>query len=38
MILATLLALTVLTGEVWCGLWLLGERFEQLDLAAELRP
>ena len=37
-ILATLLALTVLTGEVWCGLWLLGERFEQLDLAAELRP
>jgi len=37
-ILATVLALTVLTAEVWCGLWLLGERFEKLDLATELRP
>ena len=32
-----LFVLAVLIGEVWCGLWLLGQRFEQLDLSAELR-
>lgn len=37
-ILATILALVVLGAEVWCGLWWLGERFEKLDLATELRP
>ncbi|MBC7367946.1 MAG: hypothetical protein H7343_14230 [Undibacterium sp.] len=37
-ILATFLALVVLSAEVWCGLWWLGERFEKLDLATELRP
>lgn len=37
-VLATTLALVVLAAEVWCGLWLLGERFEKLDLATELRP
>ena len=37
-ILATLLALTVLGAEVGCGLWWLGQRFEKLDLATELRP
>ena len=35
---ATLLALAVLIGEIWCGLWWLGGRFETLDLATELRP
>ena len=34
---AALFVLVVLIGEVWCGLWLLGERFEQLDLSAEIR-
>lgn len=37
-VLATIFALTVLGAEVGCGLWWLGERFEQLDLATELRP
>ncbi len=37
-IFATILALTVLGAEVWCGLWWLGQRFEKLDLATELRP
>jgi ABC-2 type transport system permease protein len=37
-ILATLAVLAVLVGEVWCGIWLLGERFEKFDLSAELRP
>jgi ABC-2 type transport system permease protein len=35
---ATCFVLVVLLGEVWCGLWWLGERFEKLDLATELRP
>jgi ABC-2 type transport system permease protein len=35
--LATLAVLLVLLGEVWCGVWLLGERFEKLDLSTELR-
>lgn len=26
-----------LLGEAWCGLWWLGERFERLDLSADLR-
>jgi hypothetical protein len=29
--------LAVLLGELWFGLWLLGGRFEKLDLSAELR-
>jgi ABC-2 type transport system permease protein len=29
--------LGILIGEVWCGIWLLGERFEQFDLSSELR-
>ena len=34
---ATLAFLVVLLGEVWCGVWWLGGRFERLDLSAELR-
>ncbi len=34
---ATVAVLVILLGEVWCGLWLLGQRFERLDLSAELR-
>lgn len=37
-IVATVLMFAALAGEIWCGLWLLGKRFEQLDLTAELRP
>lgn len=37
-IIATLAVWIVLVGEVWCGVWLLGERFEKFDLSAELRP
>lgn len=29
--------LAVVAGEVWCGVWWLGARFEKLDLSAELR-
>jgi ABC-2 type transport system permease protein len=36
--LGALMMLAVLIGEVWCGLWWLGERFEKMDLSAELRP
>ena len=32
---ATLLA--VLSGELWCGIWWLGSRFEGLDLSQEMR-
>jgi hypothetical protein len=35
---ATLAVLVILVAEVWCGLWWLGERFEQFDLSSELRP
>ena len=35
---AAIVVLAVLVGEAWCGLWLLGARFEKLDLSAELRP
>ena len=34
---ATLTAAALLVGEIWCVLWWLGERFEKLDLSAELR-
>ncbi|MDP3072818.1 MAG: putative ABC exporter domain-containing protein [Opitutaceae bacterium] len=34
---AGLTGLAVLVGEVWCGVWWLGGRFEKLDLSAELR-
>ncbi len=34
---ATLFVLAVLLAEVWCGVWLLGQRFEKLDLSSELR-
>jgi hypothetical protein len=32
---ATVLA--ILVGELWCGLWWLGARFERLDLSREMR-
>jgi hypothetical protein len=35
--LASLMMVVVLVGEIWCALWWLGERFERLDLSAELR-
>ena len=37
-VLGTLVTLTILGAEVACALWWLGERFEKLDLATELRP
>ncbi len=36
--LAAVLVLAVFVGEVWLGVRLLGPRFEQLDISAELRP
>jgi ABC-2 type transport system permease protein len=36
--LSALPVFVILVAEVWCGLWLLGERFEKLDLSAEIRP
>jgi ABC-2 type transport system permease protein len=36
--LASVALLLVLLGEVWCGVWLLGQRFDRLDLSAELPP
>jgi hypothetical protein len=36
--LASIAVFAVLAGEVWCALWWLGERFEHLDISAELRP
>jgi hypothetical protein len=36
-ILATGIALAIIVGEVWCGVWWLGQRFEKLDLSLELR-
>ncbi len=35
---AALATFAILAGEIWCGLWLLGNRFEKLDLSAEVRP
>ncbi len=29
--------LLILAGELWCGLWWLGRRFERLDLSREIR-
>ena len=37
-IFATVVVLAVIVGELWCGLWWLGGRFERFDLSAELRP
>jgi len=36
--LAAVLVLGVFAGEVWLGVHLLGPRFDQLDIASELRP
>jgi len=36
-IVAAVFVALVLAGEVWCGVWLLGRRFERLDLSAEVR-
>ncbi|HWA85292.1 MAG TPA: putative ABC exporter domain-containing protein [Opitutus sp.] len=35
---ATLVVISVIIGEVGCGVWWLGHRFERLDLSSELRP
>lgn len=35
---AVLALFVVLSAEVWAGVRLLGDRFEELDLSAELRP
>lgn len=35
---ATVAALAIIGFELVCGIWWLGQRFEQLDLSAELRP
>ena len=37
-LIAALTVIVILAGEIWCGLWWLGGRFEKLDLSAELRP
>jgi hypothetical protein len=34
---ATVAVWIVLAAEVWCGVWWLGERFDQLDLSSDLR-
>jgi ABC-2 type transport system permease protein len=34
---ATVVSLPIVLGEVWVGLWFLGKRFENLDIASELR-
>jgi len=34
---ATLVVTAVLIAELWCGLWLLGQRFEKFDLSSEPR-
>ena len=36
-VLATVAVLAIIGGEVWCGLWWLGRRFERLDLSTELK-
>jgi len=28
----------VVAGEIWCGVWWLGERFEKLDPSNDVRP
>lgn len=37
-VVATAAVLAIVLGEVWCGLWWLGGRFDQLDLSTELPP
>lgn len=34
----TIVFAAAVAGEIWCGVWWLGERFERFDLSAELRP
>jgi len=34
---AALTLFAILAGELWCGLWWLGGRFEKLDLSREIR-
>ncbi len=36
-VLAAVAVLVILVGELWCGVWLIGVRFEKIDLSAELR-
>jgi hypothetical protein len=36
-VLATLVVLGILIGEIAVGLWLIGARFERLDFASEVR-
>jgi hypothetical protein len=36
-IFATIAVLAIIGGEIWCGVWWLGERFEKLDLSKELK-
>jgi hypothetical protein len=33
-----LTVLAILLGEIWCGLWWLGQRFDRLDFSSDLRP
>jgi hypothetical protein len=35
---ASLVVIAVIAGEVACGVWWIGGRFERLDLSSELRP
>lgn len=37
-VVAGLAMLVILLGEVWCGVWWLGERFDRLDFSADARP
>ncbi len=37
-VVATGAVLAIIGVELWIGLWLLGARFEKIDIAAELRP
>jgi ABC-2 type transport system permease protein len=37
-VVGTLVMFTVLTAEIWCGIWWLGGRFEKIDLSAEVHP
>ncbi|MCR6654941.1 MAG: putative ABC exporter domain-containing protein [Opitutus sp.] len=34
----TVVASVVLIAELWCGLWLVGSRFERFDVSSEPRP
>ena len=37
-VLAVIPVLAVFIGELWLGAYLLGPRFDRLDISAELRP